>query len=220
MTLCIFVEGGAPGTVKARCREGFSKFFEKVVPAGCFTVMASGSRGSAYEDFCLALKENDGHYNVLLVDSEEEVTKASWTHLAERRGDGWARPAGAANDQAQLMAQVMESWFLADKDALAKYYGQGFKRKALPGQPNVEQVSKQDVYDGLRNASKATKTKGEYHKTRHGFDLLRVIDPGKVRKAAAHADELLVLMEAQTVARALNGSSQPPRRARSGRSGR
>ncbi len=220
MTLRIFVEGGAPGSVKARCREGFSKFFEKVVPAGCFTVMASGSRSSAYEDFCLALTEEDGHYNVLLVDSEEEVTKAPWTHLAERRGDGWAKPAGAADDQAQLMAQVMESWFLADKDALAEYYGQGFRRNALPNRPNVEQVSKQDVYDGLRNASKATKTKGEYHKTRHGFDLLRAVDPAKVRKAAAHAEELLALMEARAVARALNGSSQPPRRAGRGLSGR
>lgn len=220
MTLRIYVEGGAPGSIKARCREGFSKFFQKVVPPGSFAVMASGSRSSAYEDFCLALRQDDGHYYVLLVDSEEEVTKAPWTHLAERRGDGWTRPAGAADGQAQLMAQVMEAWFLADKEALADYYGDGFTAGSLPARDNVELIPKRDIYDGLSRASRNTKTKGEYHKTRHGFDLLRAIDPAKVRKASAHAERLLTMMEARAVARAISGPSRPPTSTRRGRSGR
>lgn len=203
MTLRIYVEGGAPGSAKAKCREGFSSFLSKVVHSNTFSVIASGSRSDAYQDFCLALKQNDGHYYVLLVDSEEAVTKTPWVHLAERVGDGWARPAGAADDQAQLMAQVMEAWFLADKEALAKYFGQGFKEKSLSGQKDVEKVAKQDVYDGLRDATRGTKTKGEYHKTRHGFDLLIAIDPAKVRKASAHAERLLTMMEARAVARSL-----------------
>lgn len=220
MTLRIFVEGGAPGSIKARCREGFSTFFGKVAPHNSFTVMASGSRLDAYHDFCLAIGKDDGHYNVLLVDSEELVTRAAWAHLAARRGDGWRRPAGARDDQAQLMAQVMEAWFIADREALASYYGNGFTAGSIPRRANVELVSKDDVYDELRRASRNTKTKGEYHKTRHGFDLLRVIDPAKVRRGSAHAERLFVLMESRAVARALTGSSRARTSATKRRRGR
>jgi len=206
VTLRIFVEGGAQGSTKAGCREGFRKFFEKVLPSGSFAITASGSRADAYKDFCLAVKQSDGDYNVLLVDSEESVSKDPWTHLAERKGDGWKRPAGAADDQAQLMVQVMEAWFLADREALVEFYGQGFTTGSLPGQKNVELIAKQDVYNALSNASRNTKTKGEYHKTRHGFDLLETIDPAKVRTASVHAERLLTMMEGRAVVHALGGS--------------
>jgi hypothetical protein len=75
------------------------------------------------------------------------------------------------SDQAHLMVQAMESWFLADQQALADYYGQGFLRNSLPGQPDIEQIAKEEVFRVLRHASRHTQ-KGEYHKTRHGFELL------------------------------------------------
>jgi hypothetical protein len=40
----------------------------------------------------------------------------------------------------------------------------------------------------LKHASKPT-TKGEYHKTRHGFALLALIDPTKVEKGSPHAKQ-------------------------------
>jgi hypothetical protein len=85
------------------------------------------------------------------------------------------------------MVQVMESWFLADKHALAVYYGQGFLAASLPGHPNVEQIPKQDVLKSLEHASKPTQ-KGPYHKTRHAFDLIEKIDPARVRAASVHAE--------------------------------
>ena len=198
MSIRIFVEGGSQGSTKTGCRQAFRTFFEKVIPRRSFQVIASGDRNAAFKDFCLALIQNPGDYNILLVDSEEPVAVGPWQHLATRQGDGWHRPTGASDDQAHLMVQVMEAWFLADKLTLAAYYGQGFLASSLPGQPNIELISKRDVFSALQHASKDTKTKGEYHKTRHGFDLLEQIDPALVRAASSHADRLLKVLARKT----------------------
>ncbi len=88
----------------------------------------------------------------------------------------------------------MESWFLADRKTLAKFYGQGFNPNALPKQANIEKIQKNDVNKGLDAATRHTKTKGKYHKTRHGFDLLAQIDPSKVRKASEYAENLCIVL--------------------------
>jgi hypothetical protein len=196
----IYVEGGFEGSTKAACRQAFRAFFEKVIPRGSFKVIASGDRGAAFEDFCLALKQNHGEYTILLVDSEEPVAAGAWQHLASRQGDNWKQPVGATDEHAHLMVQVMEAWFLADRQALAGYYGQGFTAGSLPGQPSIELISKQDVLRALKQASKNTKTKGEYHKTKHGFDLLELIDPNRVRAASVHAEHLLTVLQRETTA--------------------
>jgi len=189
----IYVEGGFQGSTKTNCRRAFRSFFEKVLPTGSFKVIASGSRSDAFQDFSAALKGNPGDYIVLLVDSEEAVHASPWQHLRARDGDKWQRPAGAHDDQAHLMVQAMESWFLADRQTLASYYGQGFLVGALPRQPNVELVSKPAVLSALEHASRKTQ-KGLYHKTRHGFDLLEQIDPARVSSASGHADRLLKVL--------------------------
>jgi hypothetical protein len=173
-------------------------FLEKTVSPKSFSVIASGSRSDAFEDFREALKRHPDDYVILLVDSEEPVAAAPWQHLKDRAGDHWNRPANANDDQAHLMVQVMESWFLADKQVLAAYYGQEFLQGSLPGQANIELISKHDVFNALRHASRNTQ-KGEYHKTRHGFDLLALIDPERVRSASRHAERLLTVLKREAV---------------------
>jgi len=134
----------------------------------------------------------------MLVDSEEAVAaEDAWQHLNSRVGDNWRRPNGAESDQAHLMVQSMESWFLADQQALADYYGKGFLSNSLPRQADVEKISKVEVFRVLRHVTKPTK-KGEYHKTRHGFELLAEIDPKRVRKASHHADRMFVVLQRKT----------------------
>jgi Domain of unknown function (DUF4276) len=193
----IYVEGGGDGISKSNCRKAFRLFFEKIVPSGSFQVIASGDRRKTFDDFCTARTQHPNDYVILLVDSEEPIVAGPWEHLAAREGDGWQRPNGTENDHAQLMVQVMESWFLADHGALAQYYGQGFHRGSLPRNANLEQVSKVDVFKALENATKKTK-KGEYHKTRHGFDLVERIDPALVRAASGHAERLLTVLTRET----------------------
>jgi len=88
----------------------------------------------------------------------------------------------------------MEAWFLADKDALAEYFKSGFNPNALPGQTNVEEISKTDLESGLRNATRRCSSKGQYHKGHHSFALLGQIDPTKVMDASPYAKRLVEVL--------------------------
>ncbi len=188
----VFVEGGGDTReLKSRCRKGFSEFFRHAgLKNRMPRVVACGGRGNAYDKFCRSLDiPVDGHVAILLVDSEEQVSQevGPWSHLRKR--DGWQKPPGATDDQAQLMVQCMEAWFLADRECLAKVFGKDFRAKALPGSKDIEGIAKEDVMAGLK---KATRRGGKlYHKGRHSFVLLAKIDPKKVADASPHVKRLL-----------------------------
>ena len=200
MTVKVYVEGGGDGReLRARCRKGFSSFFEKAGLVGRMPqVIACGGRQSAYEKFRagLAAGKKQG-FIVLLVDSEGPVAEGSgpWFHLRNR--DGWHKPDDATDDSAHLMVQCMEAWFLADKDRLEVFFGQDFNRNALPGNQNIEEVAKPDVLNGLKNATRQSQSKGEYGKGRHSFELLSQIDPANVLVASPHARRLVDTLQEQ-----------------------
>jgi uncharacterized membrane-anchored protein YjiN (DUF445 family) len=98
----------------------------------------------------------------------------------------------------------MESWFLADHEALSRYYERGFLINSLPGRANIEEILKRDVERALDHATQPT-LKGRYHKTRHGFDLLALIDPRKLREASGHARRLFEVLSEQCSHPALTG---------------
>jgi hypothetical protein len=193
----IYVEGGGDNRrLKTACRQGFREFLEK---AADFTgkmpaIVACGSRQSAYDDFCTALKNvRPGDFAVLLVDSEDAVTEDdAWRHLKQR--DNWNRPTAATDDQAHLMVQCMESWFLADRETLAEFFGQGFSENALPGERRIEQIPKNKVFDALNAATRGAKSKGVYSKGKHSFDLLAKIDADKVLAASKHAEHFVATL--------------------------
>jgi len=193
----VYVEGGGAGkALKSRCRHGFSEFFRRAGLSGRMpAIVACGSRNDAYDSYCTAIAAaGQDDFPVLLVDSEAAVTQEPWNHLKTR--DDWDRPVYAADEHAHLMVQCMEAWFLADRELLARFYGQGFSEGPLPGSRNVEEIPKQSVFHALGMATRQSKTKGEYGKTEHSFELLGQLDPKKVREASGHAGKLLdTLME-------------------------
>jgi hypothetical protein len=87
------------------------------------------------------------------------------------------------------MVQCMEAWFLADAQALGKYYGKEFRESAIRLNPKVEEIPKKDVIEALKTATKET-SKGPYHKTRHAPYLLRAISPALVKQASGHCRRL------------------------------
>ena len=56
--------------------------------------------------------------------------------------------------------------------------------------PNVEQISKQDVERGFDGATQGTR-KGRYEKGAHSFEILARLDPAKVRKGSCYADRFV-----------------------------
>ncbi len=191
----LYVEGGGTtNRLRTDCRRGFAEFFKKAGLAGRMPrIIASGGRREAYKDFCIAQRQG-AVCALLLVDSEKAVAEEDgpWDHLNKR--DLWSRPPGASDDQCHLMVQIMESWFLADKKTLAKYFGKGFNEGALPKRDDIEAIPKADVFKGLENATRQTETKGTYSKGSHSFEILALIDPKLVRRASAYANRLLVVL--------------------------
>ncbi len=190
MTVRLYVEGGGSSRSQQRgLRKAFTRYIEKAGLLGNMPrVIACGGRDSAYDDFKTC---HDGGVAtaILLVDSEGPVKASTpWAHLNQR--DGWRLPSGVTDDQCHLMVQIMESWFMADREALADFYGQGFRPNAIPQWRNIETVAKQDVLDTLNRAASGAR-KGGYHKGRHGFAILGRLDPNKVADVSPHAKRFI-----------------------------
>jgi len=160
------------------------------------TVIASGGRLKAFQNFCDALERNADELILLLVDAERPVRAGVWAHLGARP-DNWPKPRAARDEHAHLMVQSMEAWFIADKEELAEYYGQGFRLKSLPSRQDIEAIPKDDLAPALEHASKDT-SKGPYHKTAHWDELLALISPVKVRQKSPHAERFFRTLEVMT----------------------
>lgn len=189
--ITIFVEGGGDNRLQQRgCRKGFSEFFKKlgIKPK----IVACGSRKNAYDSFCTGLKNTkDNEYSLLLVDSEAPVkaNMSVWQHVHLHEGGKWSKPDKATDGHLNFMVECMEAWFMADKQTLADYYGQGFNQNALSQNAKIEDISKQDLYATLNRATRNT-TKGSYSKGSHSFEILSQIDANAVIVNSPHAKKL------------------------------
>lgn len=188
----IYCEGGGDGpNTKDPFREGMRKFLDELYEVARekrirFSLTICGGRDSAYKDFQTALQVHPDAVNILLIDAESAVTETPWKHLKQQ--DNWD-DLGCTDDQCHLMVQVMETWFMADPEALQKFYGQGFKAKVLPKSADIEQINKETLAKALKQAIKET-NKPEYLKIQHGAKLLGLIAPAKVRKRSKHCNRI------------------------------
>jgi hypothetical protein len=158
-------------------RPGFDAFFREVrerADTARWKVRIVATGGTPERDFGIGTRKHPAAWNILLRDSEGPLDPS--------------RPPPKA-DSIFWMVETMESWFHADKDALAQYYKKGFRKDALKPNPNVEEISKRDLIQGLNFATKDT-TKGKYHKTKHAPALLESIKPELVRRAAPNCERL------------------------------
>ncbi len=167
-------------------KPGFHRFLKEIVDAArgqrCRFQLIEAN-GTPIQDFIDALNTHTDAWtwNVLLLDSEEP-----------READIRKKQLGNCDqDSVFWMVRIMESWFLADVDALKTVF-KGLSEASVRGNPNVEEIPKADVLGRLNKAAN-----GEYHKVKHGTKLLELIDPAKVRKAAPDCDRMFRLVLAQ-----------------------
>ena len=202
----IYMEGGGNSTgEKKRLRAGMNGFLrelrEKVQGSRRqWRLVPCGGRQRTYDTFSNARGHaGKGEIVVLLVDAEAPVTAPTPVeHLRTRRGDEWDL-SGVDDDHVHLMVQVMETWIVADPEALAAYYGQRFQANALPSRRNLEEEDKTAVASALNRATERTQ-KGRYQKIRHAADLLVRIDPAKARARCRHCERLFATLGAAVAA--------------------
>lgn len=191
--IVVFMEGGGEKKEgKAALRKGMDAFLNSAKAVARrkslrWRVVACGSRNQAYRQFRAAVAARTGDLPFLLVDSEDGVMRSPRAHLTAR--DGWDRLDDVAEDLIQLMVRTMETWLIADLEAVQAYYGRNFKANSLPRHRDLEQVPKQDVSSGLERATAQTQ-KGRYHKITHASELLARIDPEKVKVRCWHCERL------------------------------
>jgi hypothetical protein len=202
--MTIFVEGGGDSKEQiVRCREGFRKLIEK---AG-FTrpkspaITACGGRGRAYDKFKTFAAVSYSGYAILLVDSEDPVngaeettdSDAAWKHLRTR--DGWERPAGAENDQAQLMVTCMETWLMADQKAFKAFFGQRLHPNALLPLHNLEARTRHEVQEALQHATRDCGKDRTYAKGEKSFKVLAELDPATLKYHLLHFRRFIATLD-------------------------
>ena len=178
----IYMEGGGDTKQgKRELREGMATFLRELRQHARdrrvkWHLLACRGRHQAEEAFQNGIGQYPDAFCILLIGSEGPVS-------------------GPLSDQQRhLMVQMMEAWFMADKENVAKYFGQGFNVNVLPQNPNVEQIPKAELEPKLKAAAKGTK-KQTYEKIRDGCALLMCIGPAKVRDAAPHCARLFTTLE-------------------------
>lgn len=204
MKVRIYVEGGGEHeALHKECRRAFARFFEQAGLRGRMPeVIACGGRRRAFDRFRTRLQlAVPDELVVLLIDSEGLVSADQlgrpWAYLHARPDDRFDRPAVATDDQAHLMVQCMETWFLPDRQTLRSFFGQGFHDASLPHETRKpESIPKLELLAALAKSTHACKSKDEYSKGKHSFAILGRIDPDLVRRACPSAERLLATLEA------------------------
>ena len=188
MSVAIYLEGGGNSRdTKAALRTGMDALLGSLKQAARarrlrWKLVCCGPRDEAFRRFRNAVRTGHDSTVVLLVDAENAVATESRAHLRAR--DGWDMT-GVDARAVHLMAQTMETWIVADSEALRQYYGQGFNAGALPRTADLERVVRRDIEDSLRRATERT-TKGRYRKIAHASDLLQRMDAEQVQARCCH----------------------------------
>jgi hypothetical protein len=171
---------------KDTLRSGFEHFFEELrrvarSARSKIQFIAAKDGPSAYRK---AWRSHPAAWNILLKDSEGPMPLDS---------SAVCRSLGIEEVHARdvfWMVELMESWFLADPETIAKYFRHpNFAAKALGNAENVEHIPKADVLRRLKDATKNT-SKGEYSKVRHAPEILKRLDSALVRQRAENCEKL------------------------------
>jgi hypothetical protein len=191
----IYIEGGGDSHLQdTEFRAAWAEFFGKAglkalrkMPA---TFRGSG-RMQTFDAYQTAVRtRKPDELPLLLVDSEDLVASehGAWQHLKAR--DGWEKPTGSGEDDVFLMICCMETWFLADRESLKRFFHDCWRDSALPQWSDLAAVEKSRVFEALASAT-AGCDKKRYSKGKVSFDLLKAIDPAVVAQKCPDAKRLL-----------------------------
>ncbi len=194
MSAHLYIEGAQCKTDQILCRKAFSTLLKDAGLEKMPRLTASGPRNAAFDAFKTAhASRNSGDFIAMLVDSEDPVAdpEQPWTHLKQRPGDNWDRPVGADDDQALLMATCMETWIVADREALKHHYGHKLQENALPALHALETRHRHDVHAKLEHATR--NCSNAYRKGKRSFEVLETLSAKALSELPSFARLIRVL---------------------------
>lgn len=198
MKVRLIVEGGGNSREEgARLRMSLAGFISRALTCDRRpSIVLKGGREQVFDTFRTYVRNPDDDLPMLLVDSEGEVRDdiGTWAYLKEH--SKWDRPEGASDDQAHLMVQAMEAWFVADPEAVKNGLGKNASVTHIRAPRNVESVPKATLESELNKAAAGT-SKVRYQKLRDDLAILSVLDPAKVRAASKHARAFFDALQAR-----------------------
>lgn len=186
----IYVEGGAKGDSAKAARRAFRKLLDQLQIPLSPSVIACGSRQSAYEKFREHLESTSAAPALLLVDAEEVLTSSPWAHVGTRKGDGWKLPSLATDDDLCFMAVVMETWCVADGERVRAWLG---LNEPYAAPTDIEQRSKTDIYAMLEKLTEGlwnTKSKAR------SYDYLEQLSASHLENACPEFRRLAMRIRA------------------------
>ncbi len=157
-----------------------------------------------YED---GLRQRKNERPLVLVDSDHPIQESTpnWAFLESLRDPNtpekyqWTRrPADARDDDLHFMVCCMESWLLADPDAIATHYGHRYRVSSLPNpmHRNPESVGTDESMRAIKQGATGYPN-ADYDKLKDGPAILERIDPKLLENRCPHARRF---MEALTAA--------------------
>lgn len=149
------------------------------VQVNLITLLPCGSREEARDTFRLRLS-NKSVFTAMLIDSEDPVDDRDrcWDHLKIR--DNWDKPSDTTDEQVLLMTTCMESWVIADMEALKSHYRHHLQASALPSTHDLEQKPRDQVQAKLEHATR--NCPAPYKKGTRSFEVLAKLNPETLTK--------------------------------------
>ena len=195
----IYVEGGGNrDDTKTLLRQGFREFFRDLEAIARernigWRIVACGSREGAYRAFKIALGANPTAFNILLVDAEEAVERPPWLHLAQRDGRQRATFRQSQGKRKRLRLPASCHAERSEASRPGPFAGaQGDRVQQL--RPDQARIVGFGPFAGAQGDRVPTTGQGEYHKIRHGTQLLTRINPAIVRAACPHCERIFTTL--------------------------
>lgn len=192
MKVKVYIEGGGDSDSQhERFREAWTGFFKKANLQKMPRVVCGGGRRRTYDKFKTAVDSEPDVFHLLLVDSEDLVSsgKSVWQHLKERKDDRFEKPKTLGRCDGFLTICCMESWLIADRQAVRGFFGPRLREKHLPDWQVLESKEKNDVLGALDRATAGCQRR--YAKGEISFELLRSVSPAEVEQRCPAAKRLL-----------------------------
>ena len=149
-----------------------------------FDMIAGGSNAETVKGFLRSCRLNPSDLNVLLIDSEASAPSVADALRVLRSRNYWDANVAPEDERIHFMVQAMEAWFIADRQAMASHFGNGFRCGRLPNPQNAESISPNGLTDSINQALRGIggRRRKKYDKVGDGARLLALIDEATVRR--------------------------------------